>query len=178
MKKPTKGKKTLPKIEIGSYHAGGIVFHIDETGEHGLVMAPISGLNSGSVTFEFYESDLVQWGAMGVDIATTDEGRSNTDLILAATPGIKTAASVCRDLTLNGFSDWYLPSAYELSCLYEVIEEFDWDEAPWEWDRFFDYWTSSQDYAHHACTCRFDQREEFQIDHKDTKYFVLPIREF
>lgn len=178
MKKTTKGKKTLPKIEIGSYHAGGIVFYIDETGKHGFVMAPIRGLNLGSVECEFYDSDLVQWGPMGVDIATTDDGPSNTDLILASSPGMKTAASVCRDLTLNGYSDWYLPSNEEMGLLEEELAEFDWYVAPWESDRYCDYWTSNQDYAHHAYTYRFDRREEFQTDRKDSINFVLPIRDF
>jgi len=118
MKKPTKGKKTLPKIEIGSYHAGGIVFYIDETGEHGLVMAPISGDKVKSHFVEFYKPVMVEWGPFMLDVSGTDReigsGRSNTDRILAATPGRITAASVCRDLTLNGYNDWFLPSINEL----------------------------------------------------------------
>jgi hypothetical protein len=118
MKKTTKGKKTLPKIEIGSYHAGGIVFYIDETGEHGLVMAPIQGDKENSDVMDFYEPVRVEWGPFMLDVSGTDcgigSGRSNTDLILAATPGIITAASVCRDLTLNGYNDWFLPSLFEL----------------------------------------------------------------
>lgn len=169
MKKTTKGKKTLPKIEIGSYHAGGIVFYIDETGEHGLVMAPIGGLNSGSVEYEFYDSDLVQWGAMGIDIATTDDGRSNTDLVLAATPGIKTAASVCRDLTLNGYSDWYLPSLSELDLIYDC-PSIDMNECGC-------FWSSEQDYPFHAWVFNFDYRQFF-THHKDCEIDVLPIRSF
>ena len=122
MKKTTKGKKTLPKIEIGSYHAGGIVFYIDETGEHGLVFAPIKGDKVKSDVVEYYEPVDAEWVPMGLDVPGTfkeiGSGRSNTDLILSATPGFITAASICRDLTLNGYNDWFLPSIDELFEIY------------------------------------------------------------
>ena len=175
MKNPTKGKKTLPKIEIGSYHAGGIVFYIDETGEHGLVMAPIEGFES--LTDE-YESivcdspqwyDYTQWGAMGVDIATTDDGRSNTDLILAATPGLITAASVCRDLTLNGYNDWFLPSRSELDLIYDC-RSIDMNERGC-------FWSSEQDYPFHAWLYDFDSGN-YSPWAKSAEFNLLPIRSF
>jgi len=144
MKKPTKGKKTLPKIEIGSYHAGGIVFHIDETGKHGLVVAPIIGDKVKSDVVEFYEPVRVEWGPFMLDVLGTDceigSGRSNTDLILAATPGLITAASVCRDLTLNGYNDWFLPSLFELNRMNFVL----FFKGLFRFDRTQLVWSSTQ----------------------------------
>jgi len=184
MKKPTKGKKTLPKIEIGSYHAGGIVFYIDETGEHGLVMAPIQGDKENSDVMDYYEVEDVEWGPMGLDVPGTNgtfanlgSGRSNTDLILAATPGIKTAASFCRDLNLNGYNDWFLPSLEELVLLHESLFDSEWHCM----DGGF-YWSSNQDYAFHAFvfSLGYDLYEEgdCRTRHKNKSIYVLPIRSF
>ena len=181
MKKPMKGKKTLPKIEIGSYHAGGIVFHIDETGKHGLVMAPIQGDKENSDVMDYYDVEDVEWGPMGLDVPGTPtnvgSGRSNTDLILAATPGIKTAASVCRDLTLNGFSDWYLPSLKELVLLHESLFDSEWHCMDGGY-----YWSSNQDYAFHAFVFslgyEFYEEGDCSTMHKNYAFYVLPIRSF
>ena len=181
MKKPTKGKKTLPKIEIGSYHAGGIVFHIDETGEHGLVMAPIQGDKENSDVMDYYEVERVEWGPMGLDVpgisTNLGYGRSNTDLILAATPGIKTAASVCRDLNLNGYNDWFLPSVDELDLLHDNLIGSEWfcmDSGA--------YWSSNQDYPFHAFKFslgyEFYEEGDCRTCHKNFEMYVLPIRSF
>jgi hypothetical protein len=181
MKKTTKGKKTLPKIEIGSYHAGGIVFYIDETSEHGLVMAPIQGNKENSDLLDYYEVEEVEWGPMGLDVPGTftdlGYGLSNTDLILAATPGIKTAASVCRDLKLNGYNDWFLPSVGELRLLHDELFDSDWycmDGGS--------YWSSNQDYPFHAFEfslgCEFYEEGDCRTFHKNEACYVLPIRSF
>ncbi len=173
MKKTTKGKKTLPKIEIGSYHAGGIVFYIDETGEHGLVMAPIEGFESLTDEYDYIVAEPTQWGPMGLDVPGTSKelgsGRSNTDLILAATPGIETAASVCRDLNLNGYNDWFLPSLFDLDLICDC-PSIDMNERGC-------FWSSTQDYSFHAWVLNFDYRL-FDNDHKDSEIEVLPIRSF
>ena len=94
---------------IGSNYAGGIVFYVDSTGQHGLVCAP-------------NDQGFYQWGCMGTNIGGTSmafgTGQVNTNLILSGCPSRPIAASVCADLVLNGYSDWYLPSLGELQLMY------------------------------------------------------------
>ena len=96
-------------INIGSNYAGGIVFYVDGTGQHGLVCAP-------------NDQGTLMWGCTGTDIAGNSTafgtGQTNTNLILAGCSDRPIAASVCDDLVLNGYSDWYLPSLVELQLMY------------------------------------------------------------
>jgi hypothetical protein len=96
-------------ITIGSNYAGGIVFYVDSTGQHGLVCAPNDQGN-------------YSWGCQYViPIATSQtigSGQSNTNVILSTCTERPIAASICDNLVLNGYSDWYLPSRDEI---YEML---------------------------------------------------------
>ena len=57
---------------------------------------------------------------MGTVVGTTTDigtGKANTTAINAQC-GAETAASIAASYSLNGFSDWYLPSQDELNLLY------------------------------------------------------------
>jgi hypothetical protein len=94
-----------PTPYLGQRHAGGIVFHVDGTGQHGLVVAEVEYTNTS-------------WGCQGTSIATgtaVGTGAANTAAIVAncGTAGI--AARLADDLVLNGYTDWFLPSSEELA---------------------------------------------------------------
>ncbi len=90
------------------------------------------------------------WGCWGVSISGADgtavgKGEQNTLDIEAGctTPG--TAADICANLSLGGYSDWFLPSKDELNLMYENLQVFG-------VGGFIDgyYWSSSEydtDYA-------------------------------
>ena len=115
------------KIEIGSKYAGGIVFYIDDTGNHGLVCAEkdfgetIWGCN-GKI------------GASGNGIANIT-GKENTSKIVelaswhiekgffsSTKSAASTAARLCLESKHNGFNDWYLPTTKELRILMENLK--------------------------------------------------------
>jgi hypothetical protein len=123
-------ERSFQILGIGSNYAGGIVFDLDSSGQHGLVCAP---------------SDLgaYPWGCYGTDIPNTSTavgtGATNTAYILAGCTQRPIAASVCADLVLNGYSDWYLPSRGELQLMYSRLHTQGLGGFVGIW-----YWSSSQ----------------------------------
>jgi hypothetical protein len=106
---------TSGQFYIGQNYEGGIIFYIDVTGHHGLIAAAS-------------DQGYAQWGCIGTLIGATDTavgtGQSNTSKIVNACSQTGTAAKICDDLVLNGYSDWFLPSAGELylmSCHQDVL---------------------------------------------------------
>ena len=98
-------------LALGQNHAGGIIFYLDDTGEHGLVAAP----EDQGATVGWFNGEYVVTGATGTVIGT---GQANTSAIVASQGEGDYAASLCDQLVLNGFSDWFLPSKDELDALY------------------------------------------------------------
>ena len=86
-----------------------------------------------------FDNDVVpEWGGYGINVATnSNSGDSNTVSIvttLGTNNGNPYAAKVCDTLTLNGYTDWYLPSMNELNALY--LNKDSLNMASW-------YWTST-----------------------------------
>jgi hypothetical protein len=85
--------------------------------------------------------------------------------------GILVAAHACSELVLNGFSDWFLPSANELYQLYlakDLIGGFTNSE----------YWSSSELQAITSWTVSFGDGTVTGFTLKSTLYNVRPIRYF
>jgi hypothetical protein len=96
---------------IGETYQGGIIFYLDGNGG-GLIAAP-SDQSTG--TEWGWEGTLIS-GADGASIGT---GEQNTlDIILGYSQS-GFPANICANLTLGGYSDWFLPSKDELNemCL-------------------------------------------------------------
>ena len=105
---------------VGDFAQGGIVFWVDETGQHGLVAA---------------KEDITElrWyaGTLGVTQAKGDgpyAGEANTSIIIAVQAaigddGISYAARKCNELQITEggktYGDWYFPSKEELNLMYQ-----------------------------------------------------------
>jgi hypothetical protein len=91
--------------------AGGVVFYITDGGAHGLEAAA-----ADLTAAEWGCFKVAMTGADGVAVGT---GAQNTADVLAgcATPGI--AAQLASAYSLNGYTDWFLPSKDALNELYK-----------------------------------------------------------
>ena len=97
---------------IGQAALGGIIAYINGGGASGTsgLVATVADISSGA-----------SWGCSGVSISTSPAigaGNANTIAIMAGCNTAGIAARLCGDLVQEGYSDWYLPSEYELDALY------------------------------------------------------------
>jgi hypothetical protein len=113
-----------PDVFIGQYMNGGILFYLDESGEHGIVAA-LNDLSENLNNYNLYSfgcDDIDIPGADGQDIGT---GFQNTQDIVnyecASVSGGLPAAIVANNYESNGYTDWYLPSIFELELVYTTI---------------------------------------------------------
>jgi hypothetical protein len=98
-------------LAIGQNYAGGIIFYLDNSGQHGLVCAP-SDIGS------------YQWGCPGFccDVPVTfGSGAQNTTTIVSLCSQLNSAALACSNYSISGYSDWYLPSFQELNEVWQNL---------------------------------------------------------
>ena len=121
------------RLKIGSKYAGGIVFYIDKSGNHGLVCAEKDfeeAVWEGNVRKKYECFGAIEDGI------SNGHGMRNTKLIVekaswniqegffrtTKTPA-PTAARLCLESNHNGFTDWYLPTLQELEMMYQTLEK-------------------------------------------------------
>ncbi|MCX6303563.1 MAG: DUF1566 domain-containing protein [Bacteroidetes bacterium] len=94
---------------IGELYGGGIIFWLDNTGQHGLI-ASLTDLSTAAQWCPTYSP---------IGAVSTWDGPANTAMIAAISP----AAQLCDDYVNSSvygtgtFSDWYLPAIDELNLM-------------------------------------------------------------
>ena len=155
---------------VGDYYEGGVVFYLDGNGG-GLIAAPSNQTNTGA-----------EWGCYGTNIpgaqgSVIGSGAQNTIDIVNANcipnaNGNLIAANICANLTLGGYSDWFLPSIGELNQMYinkAVIGN---------WYPNF-YWSSTEYNNLYAYNVNFQNGNTNVVDFKKfIPFYVKAIRAF
>ena len=109
------------EMTIGLFQADGQNLTLASNGG-GLIAAPTD------------QSSVAPWGCEGIIISGADGtamgiGNQNTIDIEAGCTTAGTAADICANLTLGGYSDWFLPSKDELKLMWTNLADSDGDRA-------------------------------------------------
>jgi len=160
-------------LAIGDFYQGGIVFYLDGSG--------------GGLVCAISDQASAEWGCFGsiipgADGTTIGTGEQNTLDILAycTTPGI--AADICANLSLNGYSDWFLPSKDELNEMYLNKAAIEATATANGGNAFVGggyYWCSTEYGSSYAwARYLFSNSVSWVIDWKDSSNWVRAVRAF
>jgi hypothetical protein len=166
---------------IGDFAQGGIVFWVDEAGQHGLVCAKED------------QSTGIRWyaGTFGNTQAKGDgpyAGESNTSIIIAAQVAVGDdggtyAARICNELQITEggktYGDWYLPSKVELNLMYQNKATINATSGLNEGTSFANayYWSSTEVNINFAWFQFFVDGEQIFYE-KNVTYSVRAVRAF
>jgi hypothetical protein len=116
---------TIPVDHVGYYFigdtgpAGGLIFYDKGSFTDGwryLEAAP----SDQSAGIQWWNGEFTTTGASGTAVGT---GEANTAAIIASQGAGTYAASLCADLVLGGYDDWFLPSRDELNLMYVNLKQ-------------------------------------------------------
>jgi hypothetical protein len=154
-------------VQVGDEGFGGLVFYVDELKGFGLVAAEPTTV---SLPYGCNGTDLPNANGFGIGW-----GKQNTDDILNACDERPIAASACDDYEINGYDDWFLPSAGEFQILDSSIGVNSVNN-PLNVDIYSGYKTSTEIDATHAYMCHNYGNGVNQGDKGSDKQ--IPIRAF
>ena len=155
--------------------AGGLVFYDKGSYSSGwrYMEAAPSDQSSGIV---WWKGIYIPTGARATEIGS---GRANTTAIIAAQGAGSYAASLCANLVLGGYDDWFLPSKDELNLMYNNLKVAGRGSFAPAW-----YWSSSEYtygiYDGHAWPQDFGGSSAiaYQNGYMSNTYYVRAVRAY
>lgn len=130
------------------------------------------------------QSAAAKWGCFREEIegargGAIGDGRGNTHDMVAACTTHGTAADLCASYSLNGISDWFLPSIGELALMYRNLRATGLcDFGDGGYADNYTYWSSTQVTADMARLIDFPDNGREHYDDKDYPRRVRAIRAF
>jgi hypothetical protein len=169
---------------VGELFGGGIVYYVYSKGQHGLI-ASLDDIDGGNG---------VAWSGttgtgIGVAAQSFFDGAANTIAIVTEDATPNKAATLCDSYSNDGFTDWYLPSSWELNLLYDatyiisIILENDGDPTTnsfyteYQLPDYGKYWSSTEDRGALSITGTMSGGD-FISNWKGSPYRVRAIRAF
>jgi len=158
-----------------------VVYNVGDTGPAGgLIFYDKGSYSDGWRYLEAAPSDQsagIQWyNGKFIDIKTgtaVGTGKANTEAIIAAQGDGSYAATLCKNLTINGFSDWFLPSREELDLMYTNLKKAGLGGFSETW-----FWTSSQGYGGYARYQDFSDGNQAGGSDEHNRHSVRACRAF
>jgi hypothetical protein len=176
----TETDPTVTKYSVGDFAQGGIVFWVDETGQHGLVAAKVDqDSGSGIQWYNGFDTDTeahgdgVYAGEMNTMLIIANQGSNSNDY----------AAGVCANYTVTEsgvtYGDWYLPSKDELNKMYQNKATIDAAARTNGGSGFACpyYWSSSEDTKYKAYSQNWSDGDQGSGDKSNTSG-VRAVRAF
>jgi hypothetical protein len=160
---------------IGELFGGGIVFWVDNTGQHGLIVSLVD------------ISTSAQWSATytTTNAVSTWNGDGNTTMILEISPAAQLCLNYMNSINYNTgtYSDWYLPATDELSLIYHAryILNKNIESAPAPANKLSTvgfYWSSTEYDYNNAWLHYFFDADVSYILSKTDYYWVRAVRAF
>jgi len=174
-------KMETPTYSVGNFAHGGIVFWVDETGQHGLVCAKAD------------QSTGIKWrgGSTNYRVMALGDGpyagKINTSIIISVHAAKNDfdshAARICNELqTTEGgktYGDWYLPSRAELNLMYQNKATIDATATSNGGGGFASayYWSSNEEFDNYAWVQDIDFGTQFNT-FKSNAVSVRAVRAF
>src|SRR5690554_6802597 len=167
---------------VGDFAQGGIVFWVDETGQHGLVAAK----EDQSTGVRWYAGTYGNTQAKGHGPLS---GEANTSIIIAAQvaigdDGSTYAARICNELQVTEgcktYGYWYLPSIEELDLMYQNKATIDATAGVNGGSGFASsyYWSSTEANNSTAWAQYFDNGGQFNFSKNTSSTRVRAVRAF
>jgi hypothetical protein len=164
-------KKETPTepIKLGGFYQGGYIFYLDNTGQHGMVMAPVE-----------MEKTLA-WGCTGT-LLDVGGGVPNfygwgaycTSRMVLKCSEANTAGSYCYYLENGGYTDWFLPTPHEWNKAYILLG----DNATVNLKANSHYWVGYEADASRAGYCNSTNLTGTIFETKTAMNLVRPVRSF
>ena len=157
------------KHQLGDNYGGGKIFWLDEAGQHGLI-APAADQSAKGIAWNPGKAVVT-----GANADVLYSGQNNSEKIVSVQgKSDQYAARLCLEFSVTSnnvvYSDWYLPSKYELNLLYQqrmVVGGFNTGSGI--------YWSSTESIATPE-TSALEQEFKFGSQHEDDKDLPDQVR--
>jgi hypothetical protein len=163
---------------VGEFYGGGIVFWVDNTGQHGLIVSLVD--ISTASAWSNITSVLI-----GLTAQSMWNGQGNSTAIMGQSGHASSAALFCDGYTNANYStgiysDWYLPAIDQLSLIYHaryVLNKNIQGVSGATSLAYLNYWSSTEKSSTEAWLYSFDYGQATHIL-KGNYYWVRAVRDF
>ena len=102
----------------GGYFAGYISHTADGNPTHALIVAPRATGATGTGYTQTIDLQSKTTNTTTAGTTSSFDGAANTAAMVTAGIADHPAANFCKNLSIGGYTDWYLPAQYELDIAY------------------------------------------------------------